>query len=138
LKSHTKEWLFFADNDLQTARSLLKSRRYIYTLFCCQQTIEKMLKALITERKDIVPPRLHNLVRLAQIAELVMSNQEIEFLDRLSDFYIKTRYPETIAKLQVIAKRERALATVKETERYYLWIKSLIEPGSAPPKQSRR
>ncbi|MFH0765429.1 MAG: HEPN domain-containing protein [Calditrichota bacterium] len=65
-----------------------------------------MLKAFIIEQKDVIPPRLHNLVRLAQIADLMLSDKEIEFLDRLSDFYIKTRYPETIAKLQAIAHRE--------------------------------
>jgi len=86
-----------------------------------------MLKAVIIETKDIVPPRLHSLVRLTQIAELKLSDEEVEFIDRLTDFYIKTRYPETIAMLKAIANRTLADKSLKETERIYKWLESLIK-----------
>ncbi len=40
-----------------TARALLKSRRYLYVLFMCQQALEKLLKAHVTARTGEFPPR---------------------------------------------------------------------------------
>ena len=40
-----KEWLCQAEYDLETAKSLYRSRRYIYTVFMCHLAIEKALKA---------------------------------------------------------------------------------------------
>ena len=41
-----KSWVDASRYDLATARALLKSRRYLYVLFMCQQAIEKILKAV--------------------------------------------------------------------------------------------
>ena len=38
-------WLDIADYDIQTARSMQNTGRYLYTVFMCQQAAEKILKA---------------------------------------------------------------------------------------------
>ena len=43
-----KSWVDASRYGLETARALLKSRRYLYVLFMCQQAIEKILKACAT------------------------------------------------------------------------------------------
>ncbi|GAI74786.1 unnamed protein product, partial [marine sediment metagenome] len=35
-----------AEYDLNTAKFMLKSRRYIYVIFMCHLSLEKMLKAI--------------------------------------------------------------------------------------------
>lgn len=35
-----------------------KSRRYLYVAFCCQQTVEKTIKALIVKQTNEFPPRV--------------------------------------------------------------------------------
>ena len=40
-----EQWAERANYDLDTARAMLKSERYIYVLFCCQQAVEKALKS---------------------------------------------------------------------------------------------
>jgi len=55
-------WVAASRYDLETARALLKSRRYLYVLFMCQQALEKLLKALVTARTEPFPLRSHNLL----------------------------------------------------------------------------
>jgi HEPN domain-containing protein len=37
-------WIEISDYDLETAESMLKSKRYLYLGFMCHQAIEKALK----------------------------------------------------------------------------------------------
>jgi HEPN domain-containing protein len=43
-------WMDIADYDMETSRSMQKSGRYLYTVFMCQQAIEKVLKRFISRR----------------------------------------------------------------------------------------
>ena len=67
-----QRWAAQARYDLETARAMLDAGRYLYVLFCCQQAVEKMLKALIARRTQALPPRLHNLMRVAEVASLTV------------------------------------------------------------------
>lgn len=68
-----RSWLDASRYDLETARALLKSRRYLYVLFMCQQAIEKILKACATVKTGEFPPRIHNLARLGELGALEFS-----------------------------------------------------------------
>jgi len=60
-------WLDRVAYDIETAKAMLQTGRWIYSIFMCQQSLEKCLKALIAyQDKEIVP--IHNLRRLAEIA----------------------------------------------------------------------
>jgi HEPN domain-containing protein len=62
-------WNNKAAYDLETAKAMLDARRFVYVLFCCQQAVEKYLKGAIAERRGTCSPRIHQLVRLAELAE---------------------------------------------------------------------
>lgn len=62
----SRAWAEQARYDLETASAMLSSGRYLYVVFCGQQAVEKALKALIVERTGEMPPRLHNLPKLAE------------------------------------------------------------------------
>ena len=66
----SKEWVERARYDLETAKSMLEAGRYLYVLFCCQQAVEKAIKALIAERTNDMPPRIHNLPKLMVVANV--------------------------------------------------------------------
>jgi HEPN domain-containing protein len=67
LPEAAESWRERAEYDLETAKGLLTIERYLYVLFCCQQALEKMLKALIIKRTKELPPRSHNLILLAEL-----------------------------------------------------------------------
>jgi HEPN domain-containing protein len=88
-----EKWAAQSRYDIETAHAMLDAGRYLYVPFCCQQAVEKMLKALIAKRTGALPPRLHNLMRLAEVAPLTVPEDTAHLFRRLSDFYIASRYP---------------------------------------------
>jgi hypothetical protein len=66
----TANWLAQVDYDLATAEQMLRAGRYIYVIFMSHMALEKALKALVTEETQKLPPRTHNLIDLAQRAQV--------------------------------------------------------------------
>jgi len=122
-----KHWAEQSEYDLDTARAMLASNRYLYVLFCCQQAVEKALKAIIVSRTATLPPRIHNLVRLAEEAGIVKPVERTHFLGELSAYYIQSRYPEDIRGLASTVTREMAGETLASTEEMISWLLSMIE-----------
>jgi len=96
-----KYWLEISSYDLETAGAMLQSARYLYVLFMCQQALEKILKGFITSYSGEFPPKIHNLVRLLQVANLDkdFNEEDKKFFEKLSYYYMETRYPEKRAEL---------------------------------------
>jgi HEPN domain-containing protein len=126
MSSALQHWTEQARYDLDTARAMFKSGRYLYVLFCCQQAVEKELKAIIAARTKGLPPRIHQLMRLAEAAGLEVSGERAEFLRELSSYYIQTRYPEEIKDLASQAKEEEARRVLDHTEEVLQWLNSML------------
>lgn len=90
------EWLKQAEYDLMTAKDMFKAGRYIYTVYMCHLAIEKALKALINVSSGKIPPKVHNLIRLLQLASVDLTKEQIEFLATINTAAITTRYPEEL------------------------------------------
>jgi HEPN domain-containing protein len=45
---------------MKTAEAMFKSKRYIYAVFMCHLSIEKVLKGLYAQMLPEVPPKTHN------------------------------------------------------------------------------
>jgi HEPN domain-containing protein len=122
-----EKWTEQARYDLDTAKAMLAARRYLYVLFCCQQAVEKALKGLIAQRSGEMPPRLHSLMGLARKAGLEVDEQREEQLLSLSSYYVRSRYPEEIAKLSAGIDHALAEETVGYTEELLEWLSTLME-----------
>jgi HEPN domain-containing protein len=120
-------WVDQAGYDLDTARAMLASGRYLYVLFCCQQAVEKALKAVIVARTGALPPRVHNLVRLAEVANVESDRDRLRFLGELSAYYIQSRYPEEIRATGSAISQELAGEVMNNTEQTIQWILSMLE-----------
>ena len=81
-----QQWVDRALYDLDTAKAMLDAGRYIYVLFCCQQAVERVLKAVIVRRTNDHPPRTHNLVRLAELAVVDLTKDQLRFFRELSNY----------------------------------------------------
>ena len=127
MSSEIDRWVEQARYDLETAQAMLKSKRYLYVLFCCQQAVEKMIKGLIAKRTNELPPRLHHLMRLAEAAGLEVNEERARFLRELSAYYFQTRYPEEIAEMSTQVKAETARLVLKQTEEVIEWLESMLQ-----------
>jgi HEPN domain-containing protein len=120
-------WVDRARYDLETARAMLAAGRYLYVLFCCQQAVEKALKGLIVRRTGTLPPRLHNLSRLAEVAGTEVDQERTRFLGELSAYYIQSRYPEEIQVTGSAITQELAEEILGKTEQSIRWILSMLQ-----------
>jgi len=106
---------------------MLQSGRHLYVLCCCQQAIEKALKALIVRQTGELPPRIHNLPLLAERAGVVFSEERLDFIGELTVFYIQSRYPEEVEALATLTTRENAESTLTVTTEITEWLFSLLK-----------
>lgn len=127
MSTAVERWVEQARYDLDTARAMLKSGRYLYVLFCCQQAVEKILKAIIVRRTMDFPPRIHNLLRLAEIAGIKMEPAREDLLGELSGYYIQSRYPEEIESLAQATSREIGQDALDKTEEVIEWLFSILK-----------
>lgn len=64
-------WLDLSDYDLETAQAMLQTKRYLYVGFMCHQAVEKAFKAVLSSKDcQQLPPKIHNLIRLAEQSNL--------------------------------------------------------------------
>ena len=124
--SSVERWTEQARYDIDTADAMQRSGRYLYVLFCCQQAVEKTIKAIIAKRTNEFPPRIHNLVRLAEVAALELGDERAQLLRELSSYYIQTRYPEEIPALAAKISETQSRQTLEQTEETIQWLLSMI------------
>lgn len=118
-------WTSLADYDLETARAMLQTERFLYVGFMCHQAVEKMLKsAWQAAHPDEVPPRIHNLERLAAEAGLLagLSRPQRSLLTELEPLNVEARYPSHKAALLKKLTKRRCAALVARAEELTEWI----------------
>jgi len=107
-------WRTSADEDFAAAQSLLEKGHLRHCLFFAHLAIEKMLKAHVTRRTSDIPPRIHNLVRLAEIAELKLDSDKAESLREFGVYQLEGRYPDSEQITLDLQIAEREISKAKE------------------------
>lgn len=95
----TKNWIDSSDYDFKTAEHMLQTERYIYVIFMCHISIEKLLKALVHETTGKLPPKTHDLIYLLRIADVHIPENFLEFIGKVNSASVVTRYPEDLLKI---------------------------------------
>jgi HEPN domain-containing protein len=121
-----EQWAAQARYDFEVATTLFESGRYLYVMFFCQQTVEKMLKSIIAKRSNQTPPRIHNLMQLAQRAGIEVNEERAGFFRELSQYYIQSRYPEELSAIAGGITPQLAGATIVRTEAAIQWLSSIM------------
>jgi len=116
---HAAHWKKLALRDWKTVCGLFEIKRYDACLFFCHLTLEKFLKGLVTLHTKQHPPYIHDLERLAVMADLSLTSNHINDLKAISAFNIAGRYSDY--KFVFYKKCTRAY-----TEKYLLKTKHLM------------
>ena len=119
VKKHIAYWVTGAKDDREVAKELAASGRYRHGLFFAHLALEKILKSHVCKNTDDLAPRLHNLVRLSELAGLKLDQEQIEFLADMNTFNLEGRYPDVIAPQ--LSKAE-ATDYIKRTEEVFEWL----------------
>ena len=93
-----QNWIKLSRYDLETARAMMKSKRYLYVAFTCHQCLEKIIKAYYIIKRSETPPYTHNLLKLSKelFSQGELADNQIEFLESMNAYYLETRYTEEI------------------------------------------
>jgi len=69
MKKATRNWIATSEYDIETVEHMLKSGRYVYVVFMCHLSVEKLLKGLVAETQEDLPPKTHNLRYLVKLSK---------------------------------------------------------------------
>ncbi|MCF6149113.1 MAG: HEPN domain-containing protein [Candidatus Kuenenia sp.] len=123
INAHIDYWLKSAAHDMEVAETLFQNQKYDWCLFIGHLVIEKVLKAFYVRDKKEIPPKIHNLLRLAENTNLKLTEEQLTFLADINDFNRETRYPDLkFGFYQTCTKEftERYFSKIKETYRWLL------------------
>lgn len=120
-------WVESASYDLETGKTLLRSKRYPYALFFGHLAIEKLLKALVVRHTGSHAPYTHSLVMLASKSGLKIPEEILDQLAEFMEFHTEARYPD--AKMDFYQKCTREFAKEKfaEIKKVYSWLQKKSE-----------
>jgi HEPN domain-containing protein len=128
IEEHIKYWAESADHDLDSAESLFVAGKYDWSLFIGHLVLEKILKALyVQDNQNQLPPKTHNLVKLAENTNIVLSADQKFFLDEVNDFNLEVRYPEYRREFYKKCTNDFAEPYFVRIKEMFQWIKSHLK-----------
>jgi len=112
-------WRQSAEEDWAVAADLVQDGRPRHGLFFAHLALEKLLKALVCLRTREMAPKIHNLVRLAELAEVRPSPGQRDVLADMNAFHVEGRYPESLTPEPTQQEAQACLAGAEEV---YRWL----------------
>lgn len=96
MRPDTQNWIAMAEYDLETARHMLATGRFLYVVYMCHLALEKMLKAHVAEVTQSIPPKTHDLIFLVKKSGLNLPQPYLEFIGKINNASVPIRYPEDL------------------------------------------
>ena len=118
VEEQIKLWQKGAWEALESAELLFDNRHHTYSLFFCHLAVEKMVKSLVMKKTGELAPKIHNLIRLAELAELELPDERLDDFGALNRFNLAGRYVESIGQ----SNREATEYWVKQTKTIMEWL----------------
>ena len=123
VKKQVAYWRKGADEALEVAHILWEKGKIPEAMFFTHLAIEKMLKARVILKTSDLPPRIHNLVRLAEITAISFTNEQMTFLRGMNVYQMQGRYPEDFP---MIISKETAREDMASAQEMLAWLKKLL------------
>ena len=123
IDKHISHWQSGAEEDFEVADQLIRSGKIRHGLFFLHLTLEKILKAHVCRNSGDIAPRLHNLVRLAELSEITFRQEHADFLAEMNPLNIEGRYPEIWGP---VPSREEADMLLQKTGGIFGWLKNQL------------
>jgi HEPN domain-containing protein len=116
-------WREGAKEDFAVAWELMENGRVRHAFFFSHVALEKAIKAHVCRATRDLAPRIHNLVRLAQLAGISVSREQLDTLGKMNVYNIEGRYPDL--SLPFITPEEAGGYMVRAQE-VFEWLMSQL------------
>ena len=118
-------WFEQAKEDLEVAKLNHSFKKWYASVFFCQQSIEKALKALFIFKKNESPGQTHSLVFLS--SGLGLDKKYFPFIQELTPEFVTTRYPDLIDESPYkIYGEEKSQKYLEKSEEVLEWIENQL------------
>lgn len=96
-------------------------------MFIGHLVLEKVLKANFVKNNDnSIPPKVHNLLRLAELSKLSLPIDIDNYLVIANKFNMESRYPEYKNEFYKLCTKEYAKFNINKIIEVYKWLKSQV------------
>ncbi len=128
IDEHISYWVESSEYDMDSAFDIFAAKRYIWSLYVGHLALEKILKAIyVKTSNNKIPPKIHNLRKLAELSNLNLNEEQLLFLDYVNGFQLEARYAEFKNELFKLATEEFTLENLNKIKEHFLWLKSLLK-----------
>jgi len=121
-----ESWVNSSNNDLATMNDMYKTKHYDWALFMGHLSIEKLLKAVYFKNTEEHPPLIHDLRRLAEKSNLLLTEEQQIQLDSITRFNIRTRYDDYKQSFYKLCTVEFTNEWMSKINECILWIKQML------------
>lgn len=128
MDDRVKYWMELSDYDLETARAMFTTGRWLYVGFMCHQTIEKIFKAYWCTKSKQATPMSHNLINIAQSCGLnsMLDEDQKMFISEIMPLNIEARYPSYKETLLRSLSKEKCEELLEKTNKLQQWTKDRL------------
>ena len=123
MRKDTANWIALTDYDIETAQHMLETGRYLYVIFLCHLSLEKMLKAHVAEVTQTLPIKTHDLIYLVKTSGLKLPEKHLDFLGKINTASIPTRYPDDLQRSLKEYPKSVAKDYLAKTQEILQWLR---------------
>jgi HEPN domain-containing protein len=120
-------WMEEAEEALKVADHLFEKKDFSYSLFFGHLAVEKFIKAIYIQKRNEHAPQIHNLVRLAEQAGIVMSPEQKEMLIIITAFNLESRYPDEKRSFRIKCTKQYTQVELTKIREVIKWLKSIMQ-----------
>lgn len=119
---HIKHWVDGSEEDCQSMLGLFASGHYTWSLFVGHLSLEKLLKAYYIKEIDLDFPRIHNLLRLAELVSLPITDEQKKLLVEATAFHLNARYSDYKNRFHKTADHEFCKEYTEKIKELREWL----------------
>ena len=116
-------WRNGANEDWEVAQELVERGRTRHGVLFAHVALEKAIKADVCRQTRDLAPRIHNLVRLAELSGIPARIEQMKVLAEMNVFNIEGRYPNSLSPPP---KQAEARAYLSRAGEVFQWLMSQL------------
>ncbi len=120
-------WVTGSADDWQTVENLFDKQDNVHALFFAHLYLEKLLKALVVKHTQAHAPPKHGLNLIADRAGLSLTTKQKEFLRRVTDYNLNTRYPDYKFEIKKRISQEYCERELEQITEFGKWLKTMLK-----------
>lgn len=122
-------WVSSSDEDYDTMLYMKDGHKNTWSLFMGHLVIEKLLKAIYAKNNKVAPhaPKSHDLVYLAEKADIQLTEQQEDLLEKITRFNMNGRYDDYQKTFAEMCTDNYTSEQIKNIEEIRKWLKNLLK-----------